>query len=212
MNKLKEWSGVACLVLLLLAIFMPSGQKLGNATASYQDAAQGFRVNGTEVISSAAVVDAPSINVAGSITGGAITGATTTLGATHTGAFVEGGTGVTVTATATLTAAQVCTTNPFTIANTTDTITVTFPSATSTNANCLTTDGDFTRFWVLNNSTNTVLFATSTGNTMASSFNASTTKNTLSNSTGSYPNASVTLIRVNSTTDAYFISQFGQSL
>jgi hypothetical protein len=77
-QKLKEFGGLGAAILLLLSFFIPGSPKpFGNATASFQDAALGFRVNGTEVISSAAVVDGVVSTTA--VTGTALTGTSFTL-------------------------------------------------------------------------------------------------------------------------------------
>lgn len=140
-----------------------------------------------------------------------------TLATTHVGSFAEGGAALSLTTTSTLTGTQLCTSNPITVANTTSTVTLTLPVATDTNtvANCLTTDGDFFRLLVLDNGTNTVKFATSTGDTYSPLMtNATNTVPAfqLSNSTGTTANAILTVLRVNSSTDQYFVQTYNNGL
>lgn len=173
--------------------------------------------NLTNLVTSGYVTVGGALSVTGAVT---LSGTTSLLGAftntssTHVASFVEGGSAVTLTTTSTLTGTQVCQSNPITIANTTATIALTLPAATSTNAvaNCLTTDGDFLRFVVLNNGTNTVNLATSTGDLLSGlTLNATSVASfALSNSTGTSAIGVFTLMRVNSSTNQYFFQTYNK--
>lgn len=186
-TKLKEWAGVLAVVVivavLLFVALVPTTNKLGNATASYQDAAGGFRVNGTEVISSAGVMDG-----------------------------LYGGTGGTlaVTTTTALTANWDCTYDVVSVTTSTAAITLTLPPAASTTASCLTADGtwDVAYFLLATGNNYNVTFATSTGDTFT--YNATSTAGGLvmaTNTAGSY--YKLESFRVNSSSMVYSLSNLG---
>ena len=139
-NKIKEYSGIVAVVAIILALMIPgsSVKKLGNATASYQDAALGFRVNGTEVISSNGVFDGLYGGTSGTL---AITTSTTLTGSTA------------------------CIYDSYNVTTSTAAITLTLAPATATIANCLTQDGtwDVDYFTLAAGNLYNVTFATSTG-------------------------------------------------
>ena len=127
------------------------------------------------------------------------------------GAYVgiEGGATSTITTTSSLAASTLCAQSYFNVQNTTGSITLSIPAATSTNvASCLSEDGARTQFYILQNSTNTIVIASSTGDNMYKMFTSAT-------STGSYTLASatpvmanITVERVNSSTNDVFVTTF----
>jgi len=179
-NKIKEYSGLVAIVVLVVAAFLaPSASnKLGNATASYQDAALGFRVNGNEVVNSAAVVDG-------------------VLGGTTNSSLV-------LTTSSVLDNNFDCEYDSIVYQNTQASVTTTLPAATSTAATCLLQDGTWENTIFSNIGTNTVAFVTSTGDIFI--YATSTNSQVMAGTSTYYV---LTASRQNSSTVNYWLNRMG---
>lgn len=148
-TKIKEWSGVGALVVLIALLLIPGagqGSKLGNATASFQEADLGFYI--------------------GSQPFGLNTGGTYVTG--FFGDLVQGAGGfsLTISTSTTLTPAQFCAQTNVRYLNSTASVTTTFPAATSTWLACGSgAYGGWENQIVTNDSTNTAVFVAGTGMT-----------------------------------------------
>lgn len=123
----------------------------------------------------------------------------------NTGAVTDGGTVLSISTGTTLTVPQECNLALVAYASATNASAITLPAAASMNTGCLTADGMVRSFRINNTASTTLSFTTSTGDKFSKSGSASSTL-TLSSSTFSF--GTMTVIRINSTTDNYSLSQF----
>jgi hypothetical protein len=131
-------------------------------------------------------------------------GSLTTSGALNIGALTQGGATLSLSATSTLTASQLCSTRVILMGSATNTPTITLPAASATNAvtNCLDTTGDFLDFVVVNRSTtSSLLFAAGSGDTIYETMRVGIATSTTAMATSSV--AQFRVIRDGSTTNLY---------
>lgn len=147
-KKILEYSGFAALLVLLAVLFIPhtSSGKLGNSTASLQEADGGFYI-GTQPIALNTGANYPTL---------------------FTSSIVNsaGGFTATISTSTALTAAQFCATANIRFLGSNASVTSTFPSATSTFVACGSGAlGGWETQLVTNDSTNTVNFVPGAGMT-----------------------------------------------
>jgi hypothetical protein len=160
-KKILEYSGLVALVVLVLVIaFSGHAPKLGNSTASYQEADGGYYVGAQQFV----------------VPTGLTAGSFPTILA---GDLIQGlGAPLIITTSTTLTPTQFCNGTLFEVVGTAGNITVTLPSVASTTATtgaCPSGGSGWTTQLVMNLSANTLAFAGGTGMTFQVPVGASTT-------------------------------------
>lgn len=170
-KKILEWSGILALIVivLLLIVSVSTGKKLGNSTASFQEADQGYYVGSTQVIG--------GITQGGFFQGSinqAFNGVSfANISNLQAGNFVQGLNGIqTYATTTTLTANQFCSGNSIVIIGPTATTTITFPTLAAVQASTIATggcgplvSGGFAQQYIYNSSTANVAYVTGVGMT-----------------------------------------------
>ena len=174
---------IAALIVSVVSLFVAfdaSKISLGGITNYDElDDTDGYRVDNTTVIDGSGNVDAPITSSTGTFSGATVFSATSTFAADTFIDQLQSGTGtVTLSAPATLTANEVCTNGYITTIG----ATVTFPTAASLIADCLTVPGRTHSLYLANVSTSgSVTFTAGAGNRLLSNFDNGSTSNLLFN-------------------------------
>ena len=162
-NKLFSIVAVIIATVAVIISAVPQGvsiDQFGNATASFWDTVQGYKVSGTEVISSSRGISATTETLSSTL---AVSGETQLQGLVAGGAVYT-----TTTATSTLGASDVCDYGTWIItpsASALGGLTLTLPTTTTLAADCLDSVGDMKSIFVVNNGSNasTTYFASNLG-------------------------------------------------
>ena len=89
MEKILKYVGVVALVVAIIALLMPSSSvSLGNKTASFWDAVQGYKVNRTTIVTSGRAATFTGLTLSDSATTSAVIGCVQTT-ATSSGTTIK---------------------------------------------------------------------------------------------------------------------------
>ncbi len=172
MKKYHEWINTGLILLVAILLVVGGNQSgVGNSTASFWNTAGGYRVGGTEVISSSRALSVTSATLSTTLD---VTGAVTVAGATIVDEFTQGGSILATSTDGTATtflASDLLTYSGWEVTVNGADSTWTFP-ASSTLSAIVPSAGD-SRTWTIVNATSTaaidVIFAAGTGSAIKGS-------------------------------------------